>query len=83
MLPPIRQRLASLLDYPADRAGGFMTPLLVTASEQDTVGDVRARLADQAEHRSEIDAVAVCDPRRRVLADVPLLIYSSRPMNSA
>ncbi|HEX6402347.1 MAG TPA: CBS domain-containing protein [Pseudonocardiaceae bacterium] len=72
MPPPIRQRLAALLAYPEDRAGGFMTPLLVTASEADTVGDVRARLADQAEHRSEIDAVAVCDAHRRVLADVPL-----------
>jgi CBS domain-containing protein/sporulation protein YlmC with PRC-barrel domain len=72
MSPPVRQRLAGLLDYPEDRAGGFMTPLLVTASEQDTVGDVRGRLADQTEHRNEIDAVAVCDAQRRVLADVPL-----------
>jgi CBS domain-containing protein len=67
-----RQRLAGLLDYPEDRAGGFMTPLLIAASEQDTVSDVRARLAEQVEHRSEIDAVAVCDAQRRVLADVPL-----------
>jgi CBS domain-containing protein len=72
MPPPIRQRLAGLLDYPEDRAGGFMTPVLVMASEQDLVGDVRARLADQGEHRSEIDAVAVCDAQRRMLADIPL-----------
>jgi Mg/Co/Ni transporter MgtE len=72
MPPPIRQRLAGLLYYPEDRAGGFMTPLLVTASEQDTVGQIRARLAEQAEHRNEIDAVAVCDAQRRLLADIPL-----------
>lgn len=72
MPPPIRQRLAGLLYYPEDRAGGFMTTLLVAASEQDTVGEIRARLAEQAEHRNEIDAVAVCDAQRRLLADVPL-----------
>jgi CBS domain-containing protein len=72
MPPPIRQRLAGLLYYPEDQAGGFMTTLLVTASEEDTVGEIRARLADQAEHRDEIDAVAVCDAQRRVLADIPL-----------
>lgn len=68
----IRQRLAGLLYYPEDRAGGFMTTLLVAASEQDTVGQIRARLAEQAEHRNEIDAVAVCDAQGRLLADVAL-----------
>jgi CBS domain-containing protein len=72
MPPPIRQRLAGLLDYREDRAGGFMTTVLVTASEQDTVGEIRARLGEQAEHRNEIDAVALCDAQGRVLADVPL-----------
>jgi CBS domain-containing protein len=72
MPPSVRQRLAGLLDYPEDRAGGFMTPMLVTVNEQETVGGVRARLADQVEHRDEIDAVAVCDDQHRLLADVPL-----------
>jgi Mg/Co/Ni transporter MgtE len=72
MPPPIRQRLAGLLDYPEDRAGGFMTTVLVTASEHYTVGEIRARLGQQAEHRNEIDAVALCDDQGRVLADVPL-----------
>ncbi|MGH3771768.1 MAG: magnesium transporter MgtE N-terminal domain-containing protein [Pseudonocardiaceae bacterium] len=72
MPPPIRQRLSELLDYPEDRAGGFMTTVLVTAREQDTVGEIRARLADHAEHRNEIDAVTICDAQHRVLADIPL-----------
>ncbi|MBV9061274.1 MAG: magnesium transporter [Pseudonocardiales bacterium] len=72
MPPPIRRRLAGLLYYPEDRAGGFMTTLLVVASESDTVGEIRARLAEQAEHRNEIDAVVVCEAQRRVLADLPL-----------
>ena len=72
MAPSVRQRLSGLLYYPEDRAGGFMTTLLVTAGEEDTVGEIRARLAEQAEHRNEIDAVAVCDAQRRVLADIPL-----------
>ncbi len=72
MPPAIRQRLTGLLYYPEDRAGGFMTTMLVAASQGDTVDEIRARLADQAEHRNEIDAVAVCDAQRRVLADIPL-----------
>jgi CBS domain-containing protein len=72
MPPAIRQRLTGLLYYPEDRAGGFMTTLLVAASQGDTVGEIRARLADQAEHCTEIDAVVVCDAQRRVLADIPL-----------
>jgi CBS domain-containing protein len=72
MSPATREQLTGLLDYPEDRAGGFMTTRLMVAAEHDTVADVRARLAEWAEHRNEIDAVVVCDAQRRVVADVPL-----------
>lgn len=72
-LPPAtHDRLLRLLGYPEDQAGGFMTTRLMIASEQDTVAELRPRLAAWAEHRAEIDAVAVCDADRRLVADVPL-----------
>jgi CBS domain-containing protein/sporulation protein YlmC with PRC-barrel domain len=46
MPPPIRQRLAGLLDYPEDRAGGFMTTVRVTASEVVLCDDQGRVLAD-------------------------------------
>jgi CBS domain-containing protein len=72
MPEPTRSRLAELLDYPANRAGGFMTTLLVAVDESDTIAGVRARTAEQAEHRNEIDAVVVRDGEHHVIADVPL-----------
>ncbi|MFC4949230.1 magnesium transporter MgtE N-terminal domain-containing protein [Pseudonocardia sp. GCM10023141] len=74
-----RRQLSGLLDYPEDRAGGFMTTVLVTATESDTVGEIRARLTQHTEHRNEIDAVAVCDPQGRVLGDVPLFDLLTAP----
>ena len=67
-----RERLVRLLGYPEDRAGGFMTTRLLQAVEQDTVAQVRARLAAWREHHNELDAVVVCDDGNRVVADVPL-----------
>ncbi|NMI01908.1 magnesium transporter [Pseudonocardia acidicola] len=72
MPAPTRERLRGLLRYPEKQAGGFMTTVLVTAGEDDTVGAVRARLGGLAEHRNEIDAVVVCDAQHRVVADVGL-----------
>jgi CBS domain-containing protein len=67
-----RDRLATLMGYPEDEAGGFMTTMLVLATEQDTVAEVRVRIAEQAGHRAEIDAVAVCDTDGVLVADVAL-----------
>jgi CBS domain-containing protein len=64
--------LRALLAYPEDTAGGAMTTLLVTAGRRDSVAQVRAALAGQAEHRAEIDAVAVLDEAGRLVADVAL-----------
>jgi CBS domain-containing protein len=64
--------LRRLLAYPEDTAGGAMTTLLVTARREQSVSQVRAALAAQAEHRTEIDAVAVVDDAGRLLADITL-----------
>jgi len=65
-------QLSQLLDYREDRAGGFMTSTLVRASPDDTVGQVREILAGIAEHRDQVDAVAVQDPDGVLLADIAL-----------
>ncbi len=64
--------LRRLLAYPEDTAGGAMTTLLVTARREQSVSEVRAALAAQAEHRTEIDAVAVVDDAGRLVTDVAL-----------
>lgn len=64
--------LRRLLAYPEGTAGGAMTTRLVTARRAQSVADVRAALARSAEHRTEIDAVAVLDDEGRLAADVAL-----------
>jgi Mg/Co/Ni transporter MgtE len=64
--------LRRLLTHREGTAGGAMTTLLVTAHRDDTVADVRARLAEHAEHRTEIDAVAVVNDHGRLLCDIAL-----------
>ncbi|KUM98967.1 magnesium transporter MgtE [Streptomyces cellostaticus] len=64
--------LRRLLTHREGTAGGAMTTLLVTAHGDETVAQVRARLAEQAEHRTEIDAVAVVDDHDRLLCDIAL-----------
>jgi CBS domain-containing protein len=67
-----RSRLAELLGYRQDRAGGFMTTTLARAQPDETVAEVRARLAERADHRAELDAVAVVDEHGRLISDVAL-----------
>lgn len=64
--------LRQLLAHREGTAGGAMTTLLVTARREQTVAEVRAELAGQAEHRTEIDAVAVLDHDGRLLCDIAL-----------
>ncbi|MFF3904726.1 magnesium transporter MgtE N-terminal domain-containing protein [Streptomyces sp. NPDC001848] len=64
--------LRRLLAHREGTAGGAMTTLLVTVHRDATVAEVRARLAEQAEHRTEIDAVAVVDDEGRLLCDMAL-----------
>ncbi|SEL04994.1 magnesium transporter MgtE N-terminal domain-containing protein [Streptacidiphilus jiangxiensis] len=65
-------QLRELLAYPEDTAGGSMTTTLVTARREQTVGEIRAELATSAEHRTEIDAVALVTEDGLLLADIPL-----------
>ncbi|MEZ0065563.1 CBS domain-containing protein [Streptacidiphilus sp. MAP12-20] len=65
-------QLRDLLAYPEDTAGGSMTTRLVTARREQTVAELRAELATSAEHRTEIDAVALVSADGRLLADIPL-----------
>ncbi|MDF3300215.1 magnesium transporter MgtE N-terminal domain-containing protein [Streptomyces tropicalis] len=64
--------LRGLLTHREGTAGGAMTTLLLTALRDETVAEVRGRLAEQAEHRTEIDAVAVVDGQDRLLCDIAL-----------
>ncbi|MFD8480581.1 magnesium transporter MgtE N-terminal domain-containing protein [Kitasatospora sp. NPDC059673] len=64
--------LRDLLSHREGTAGGAMTTRLVTARLEQSVSEVRADLAAQAEHRAEIDAVVVLDAAGRLVADVPL-----------
>jgi CBS domain-containing protein len=70
-MPPTTQRqLARLLGYPGDEAGGVMTTVLACARPDETVEQVRARLAELAPHQTEIDSVAVLDSAGRLTGDV-------------
>ncbi|TWE21854.1 magnesium transporter MgtE N-terminal domain-containing protein [Kitasatospora atroaurantiaca] len=64
--------LRSLLAHREGTAGGAMTTLPLTARPEQTVAQVRAELAAQAEHRGDIPAVAVLDGEGRLLGDIAL-----------
>jgi CBS domain-containing protein len=70
MPAPTQRELARLLGYPGDEAGGFMTTVLACAQPDETVEEVRGRLAEQARHQTEIDSVAVLDQAGRLVGDV-------------
>lgn len=64
--------LRQLLAHREGTAGSVMTTLLVTARHGQSVAEIRACLAEQAEHRTEIDAVAVLDDQDRLICDIAL-----------
>jgi CBS domain-containing protein len=70
MPPPTQRELGRLLGYPGDEAGGVMTTVLACAHPEETVEQVRRRLAKQAKHQTEIDSVAVIDSEGRLVGDV-------------
>ncbi|MEV8527232.1 CBS domain-containing protein [Streptomyces sp. NPDC052000] len=72
MAPAQATGLRGLLARPEGTAGGAMTTRLVTALREHSIAQVRGQLAEQAEHRTEIDAVAVVDTGGRLIADIPL-----------
>ena len=62
--------LRPVLEYPPDSAGGAMTTVLVLAHPDDTVAEVRRRLAGQAEHAVDLDAIIVVDDEGRLADDI-------------
>lgn len=73
MPPEATAPLLELLGYPEDRAGGFMTTTLVTATTSDRLSEVVDRLADARRHEVDLDAVAVVDEDGHLIADVSIL----------
>ncbi|MDQ2810609.1 MAG: CBS domain-containing protein [Actinomycetota bacterium] len=65
--------LRSVLEFPADSAGGAMTTMLVLAHPEDTVAEVRRRLAGQAEHVVDLDAIIVVDAEGHLVDDISLV----------
>lgn len=72
MEPDAARVVGNLLEFQADTAGGVMTTMFVKALPEETVGDVKALLESQREHREEIDGVLVVDADGLLLGEVPL-----------
>jgi CBS domain-containing protein len=66
------QELAGMLAYEEDSAGGIMTTSLVLAHLDESVDTVRERMRELADHRGEIDGVAVVDAEGQLIGDVTL-----------
>ncbi|MHB8661245.1 MAG: magnesium transporter MgtE N-terminal domain-containing protein [Acidimicrobiales bacterium] len=77
-----RETLEDLLEFDEESAGGFMTTFLVTATLEDTVKEVRKRLARAEEHGSDIDAVVVLDSDGRLVDDITLFALAISPGNA-
>jgi CBS domain-containing protein len=72
-MPSERARqLGQMLSYEEDTAGGIMTTALAVAGLDDTVEAVRETLRGLAEHRGEIDGVAVVDAEGNLVDDLHL-----------
>lgn len=69
----VASRLASLLGYDEDEAGGVMTSTLVACPEEETVAEVTERLRRLAGHAVDLSAIVVVDPEGRLLDDVTVL----------
>lgn len=65
--------LRSVLEFPPDSAGGAMTTILILAHPEETVADVRHRLAGQAEHLVDLDAIIVVDAEGHLVDDISLV----------
>lgn len=72
MDPERAGQLSGLLGYEEDRAGGFMTPVLVVATAADDVRSIRRRLRREKLHATDVDGVVVVDQGGRLVGDVPL-----------
>jgi Mg/Co/Ni transporter MgtE len=64
--------LSGMLAYEEDTAGGIMTTSLAVAHFDDTVEALRGRLRELADHRGELDGVAVVDADGLLVDDLTL-----------
>jgi Mg/Co/Ni transporter MgtE len=64
--------LRALLGYEERTAGGLMTSYRLSARRGDTVADVVARLADDADHQADLPGVLVVDTEGRLVDDISL-----------
>lgn len=64
--------LRSLLEHEEGTAGSVMTTHVVQAHADDTVAVIQARLRDEVEHRTDIDAVLVVDDAGVLVDDLRL-----------
>ena len=71
--PPLARQLSEILAYPESMAGGFMTTNLARASANETVAELRERLARAGLRSPDIDGVVVVDDQGQLLADLNLL----------
>lgn len=69
---PTALRLAMLLGYDEESAGGVMTTNLILVTGDQSVGAVRRILRAEAEHQSDVDAVIVVDGDGRLVHDIGL-----------
>jgi CBS domain-containing protein len=69
----VAARLARLLGYNEDQAGGVMTSTLVARPETETVAEVTEKLRELAGHAVDLSAIVVIDPEGRLLDDVTVL----------
>ena len=72
MDPGQAEQLSDLLGYEEDRAGGFMTPRIVVATEDEPVRSIRRRLRREKEHAGDVDGIAVVNQGGQLVGDVPL-----------
>jgi Mg/Co/Ni transporter MgtE len=68
----VRERVAALVDYAPDTAGGIMTTTIVLAHASDTVARVVGWLADDLRHAADIAGVLVVDDDGRLVDDISL-----------
>jgi CBS domain-containing protein len=72
-MPTERARqLTEMLSYEEDTAGGIMTTSLAIAGLDETIQAVRESMRSLAEHRGEIDGVAVVDANGILVDDLAL-----------
>ena len=65
-------RLAQMLGYDEESAGGVMTTNLILVRADQTVAEVRRILRAEAEHQADVDAVIVVDDEGRLVHDLGL-----------